>query len=351
MRGMSRVGLVWVLAWIVVGGLLLLKALQPAPTTPSVSAVDPAGTAHPAPARRSIAIEDVRVGDRVAARNPEIAQAERDQWRPIEPAGWRKLTLRMPKASGGEVRIELLRPDDWIADAGAEAGATIQLDLFELGVDGPADVLAVEPCPPLSEGSGQVVTGTFAHTCSNLVNVQVDTQAGPIGVTASHPFWSDDRRRFVEAGQLRMGETLHGFGGFSRVVGVEPLAGWQVVYNLEVEGEHVYYISTSDLLVHNGCVSRVWPRHHAFPKYLGGATEQTLRKLPPRLHGRFHGALDHWREAALARRKSTAFFKTQEQNEIIRELRDFYRHGEGGIFQKYLPDFEKALRESRRLAS
>ncbi len=42
-------------------------------------------------------------------------------------------------------------------------------------------------------------------------------------------------------------------------------------------------------------VRRVWPGHHAFPKYLGGAVEQTLKKLPRSLHEKFHAALDKWK--------------------------------------------------------
>ncbi len=31
---------------------------------------------------------------------------------------------------------------------------------------------------------------------------------------------------------------------------------------------------------------------------------------------------------------------------VIEDLREFYRDAEGGIFSKYLPDFEQAVRES-----
>jgi hypothetical protein len=58
----------------------------------------------------------------------------------------------------------------------AAAGATIELDLPELGAAGPAKVLAVEPSPPIQFGPGHVITGTFAHRSSGqLLNIRVET--------------------------------------------------------------------------------------------------------------------------------------------------------------------------------
>jgi len=93
-------------------------------------------------------------------------------------------------------------------------------------------------------------------------------------------------------------------------------------------------------------VSRVWPAHHPFPKYLGGAIDQTLTKIPRKLHERLHSALDKWAGGKYARRKGADYFKDMNRDEVISDLRDFYESAEGGIFKKYLPDFERAVRES-----
>jgi hypothetical protein len=86
-----------------------------------------------------------------------------------------------------------------------------------------------------------------------------------------------------------------------------------------------------------------WPKHHPFPKYLGGLAEQTLKKIPRRLHYRFHSALDKWKGGILGR----TTFRGLPFNDLVRELRLFYKTAEGGIFAKYLPDFEQALKETR----
>ena len=92
--------------------------------------------------------------------------------------------------------------------------------------------------------------------------------------------------------------------------------------------------------------SVLYDLHHAFPKYLGGAIAQTRAKMPQSLHQKFHAALDRWMNGKYSRFKSADFFKTMDPQQIISDLRKFYETADGGIFAKYLPDFERALRES-----
>jgi RHS repeat-associated protein len=89
-----------------------------------------------------------------------------------------------------------------------------------------------------------------------------------------------------------------------------------------------------------------WPKHHPFPVYLGGVFDQTLKKVPRKLHERFHGALDKWKGGKYARWRKAEYFKDLNKGEIIKDLSDFYENAEGGIFKKYLPDFAKAVKES-----
>jgi hypothetical protein len=80
---------------------------------------------------------------------------------------------------------------------------------------------------------------------------------------------------------------------------------------------------------------------------LGGLVTQTLKKIPRRLHYRFHAALDTWKGGKYARSHGAAHFRSMNFSTIIRDLREFYQTAEGGIFARYLPDFEQALRETR----
>ncbi|MFM8477653.1 MAG: polymorphic toxin-type HINT domain-containing protein, partial [Planctomycetaceae bacterium] len=73
-----------------------------------------------------------------------------------------------------------------------------------------------------------------------------------IGTTSNHPFWSVDRREFVQAGSLEIGERLQTLSGDVKVVQQKlPRPGPQPVFNLEVHYEHVYFVGEDGVLVHN----------------------------------------------------------------------------------------------------
>ena len=77
-------------------------------------------------------------------------------------------------------------------------------------------------------------------------------------MTAQHPVYSLDRGDFVAAGELSAGERLATLAGPTAVLGIQPqhTAGQhtpQTVYNLEVQGQHVFRITSNGLLVHNMC--------------------------------------------------------------------------------------------------
>ena len=74
----------------------------------------------------------------------------------------------------------------------------------------------------------------------------------PIGVTANHPIWSEDRKDFISAGDLLPGEKLLTANyTVTNVMAVKPHNVGEPVYNLEVDGEHVYFVSAAGILVHN----------------------------------------------------------------------------------------------------
>ena len=123
--------------------------------------------------------------------------------------------------------------------------------LTNAGPRGPARVLSIGPCPEIPPGPGQVVTGTFAHTAGNVVDLYLEGQGFPLGVTANHPIWSEDRARFVPAGDLRPGETLRSLCGPLTVAFLLPRPAPEPVFNLEVAAEHVYHVSAAGVLVHN----------------------------------------------------------------------------------------------------
>jgi hypothetical protein len=239
------------------------------------------------------------------ARNPQLAEAALPDV-PFDPASWVNIHLRRSQATGDPLEITLLRPVEWLAAQLAETAALdaeypqaldgassarsalemtdirsvilsdevlpqapggiaalganrtqttswIFLMLHELAAVGPAEVVRVEPCPPIEPDAGRLVTGTFSHHSGEVLDIAVDGLSEPIGCTGAHPFWSADRQDFIPARDLALGETLRTESGTLRqIIRITPRRGPPVaVFNLEVDVEHVYYVSTAGVLVHN----------------------------------------------------------------------------------------------------
>jgi RHS repeat-associated protein len=200
------------------------------------------------------AIEQLRVGQRVPARKPQRSWTAQTQPEP-DFTTWKRVRLRQARVGESAVEMELLRPATWIEKVGARVGATIGCTLPEAGICGRVEVVAVEACPMIPRGPGRVVTGTFRRAdVTGLVEVAVAGLAEPIVGTEGHPFWSEDRQDYIPAAQLHVGERMRMLkGGTASVARVQAQPGCATVYNIEVQGEHVYYVSELGLLVHNIC--------------------------------------------------------------------------------------------------
>ncbi|WP_233903065.1 polymorphic toxin-type HINT domain-containing protein [Stieleria maiorica] len=273
----------------------------------SLSSARPMPTAHPLVGTRPI--EEICVGDRVLAHNPEVSDEERASWSEPDWNDWLQLSLVMPKEDGSELTIELLRSEDWvrsqinfivdekedastevafpkvptidigqaelsvplsplrpifrdlaitdfvIADAGLElVGLAAEMDLPELAITGPAVIVDLRPAPQVQPGTGRVVTATFHHSSGDVIDLTIGDQVSTetIGTTSNHPFWSADRAEYVQAATLEIGEQVQTHAGDTKqVVSKLPRPGPQAVFNLEVHGEHVYYVGDRGVLVHN----------------------------------------------------------------------------------------------------
>jgi hypothetical protein len=158
----------------------------------------------------------------------------------------RLVRLFLDKGDGGWTKAELLRPAEWAAE-----GQKVWLGLPEMGAVGWAEVRAVEPCPPLEEGAGRRVTGWFRHTAAEVWALRIEGEARPLGVTPPHPMWCPDRNAWVRAGELRVGDRLSGRAGPAAVLGLTRRPQEEVVYTLEVDGDHAFRVGDLGLLVHN----------------------------------------------------------------------------------------------------
>jgi hypothetical protein len=200
-------------------------------------------------------IEDIQLGQRVVGRNP--LRHETQSPSEIDPATWRAVRLHMIQ-NGVEYDLAFLRPLSWLKSTSAVVGGSIHMELHEMGLNGPARVVGIDPCPAIEPDNGtgrNVVTGTMAHPGANIVYLDITGLDEPLGVTDTHPIWSETRQDFVVAGQLKVGEQFRTVTGQpATLTKIHPHRGPpEMVFNLEVDGQHVYHVANSGLLVHNGC--------------------------------------------------------------------------------------------------
>ena len=140
-------------------------------------------------------------------------------------------------------------------------GSTIFVDLPEHGISADFTVSAILPCPTPNPSDGYLVTTKFIHENAEILDLRIEGSADVIGTTSSHPFWSEDRQQFVAAGALRVGENLRLADDTTRRLESLTLReNRETVYNIEVDGEHDFYVGEDGVLVHNTCDWRMWEK-------------------------------------------------------------------------------------------
>jgi len=141
------------------------------------------------------------------------------------------------------------------------------------------------------------------------VTIGEGADAETIGMTDNHPFWSETHQAFVPVGQLSVGDellTLH--SQKKSLTALLPRPGPpERVYNLEVHGEHTYFVGRLQILVHNNYVWRA----------LNEADIQNIQKgLGVKAPGT-NGGLRNMVDVIYSDNNLTKFIPVTESNDII----------------------------------
>jgi hypothetical protein len=232
------------------------------------------------PKLKPIPISEYQVGFQVPAENP-TGEKDFEFGETVDPPHWRKVVLLASKTDGTTADVTLLRPLWWLEKQHAQVGGTIEIHVPECSISGPADVLAIEPCPAIKPRSGlRIVTGTFRHHAGKVVELHVEGLDEPIGTTPNHLFWSEDRQQFVRAEHLQEGERLRDFDGTPRVEKIVALSEPEPVFNLEVQYDHVYHVTANGVLVHNSAPCPIYGVH--WTTLQGNAAIDAVGAIRPR---------------------------------------------------------------------
>ncbi|MFB6556588.1 polymorphic toxin-type HINT domain-containing protein, partial [Streptomyces sp. NPDC056405] len=105
-----------------------------------------------------------------------------------------------------------------------------------------------------------VVATIVTKDDKHFTDLTVQTPSGDSSIIATdtHPFWSVDKKKWINAGDLRPGAELRTpKGAVVKVVAVRHFDKQQQTHDLTVEGTHTYYVLAGEtpVLVHNsgGC--------------------------------------------------------------------------------------------------
>jgi hypothetical protein len=251
-----RLGRIWLAVCLVVGLGFAGNASQ-VWRQPTFQPRSPLAASEPESSFKPIAA--LRVGERVW---DESSAGQTTEPTELNPRTWRKLTLRAeaPWDDGtlDMINVQTLQPTEWVAAHAASVGHRVPLpiDLVEMGMPQElrAEVLANEPCPVISPGLGAVILTTVDHLNTRVLDITIENAEGrraEFRPTAYHRFCRAQDEAWVPAVELQTGDHIRGQAGELTVVAVRPVPGAQRVYNLTVEGKHVYFISPLAVLAHN----------------------------------------------------------------------------------------------------
>lgn len=206
-----------------------------------------------ATAQGSLPIEEVRVGCRVTS--TEDPSPDFDLADVIVPSEWRLVTYELVESEAGlpgSGRVTALQPLSWLEAQGIELGSRHSLEIPEFGPKRLARVVAMESCPELEVGPGQLVLATTVLRTHEVLHLTV-TGGSTLTITAPHPVFSSSYDAWVPASRIRVGDHLATMAGDVSVLQIERLPGARWVYNFQVAETHSYFAGHARILSHNTC--------------------------------------------------------------------------------------------------
>ena len=206
-----------------------------------------AGTPISTPDGRSTTIEELRVGDRVAATNfSGIAEDSLT----FDTREWHLLRLRManPNDPDDTYEIETLRPLAWIVEHEAYAGRTITF-ATERNPNDQGYVVALERMPEIAPGPGRVVLSTFTHR-DQILKLRFEGESEPLDTTPAHRIFSIAKNNWIPASELQPGDQVRTRDGHATIASIAR-EDVERVFDLEIESDHSYFIDGTDVLAHN----------------------------------------------------------------------------------------------------
>ena len=201
-----------------------------------------------------------------------------------------------------EINVQTLQPWQWIHENEVHVGSQAPLPLetveMNLPVGMTGKVLDILPCPQLEQGAGRTVLTTVNRLARGVIELSLrdaDGHEETLRPTDEHLFYSTSHGDWLSAGELQVGERLSGTSGPITIAAITPLPGTHRVYNMTVQGEHLYRVANCGVLVHNNC-----------PAWLQKLTAKNINNSGKTQLGKLLGVSEDY--AARADRLGRSFF-------------------------------------------
>ncbi|WP_390622630.1 Hint domain-containing protein [Amycolatopsis viridis] len=141
--------------------------------------------------------------------------------------------------------------------------------------------------PTTGQSQLRKVVQTYQHVARAVVTVSF--AGATVQVTPEHPFWVLGKG-WLDAAQLRPHDRLRTLDGvWPEVAAVSVAAESVPVYNLQVEGDHDYFVTSTHVLVHNTCTADLgdnWVAKSAAEVFGANTCTETAKQIQSTVCGR-----------------------------------------------------------------
>ncbi len=134
-------------------------------------------------------IEDIKVGMRVPAHNPQLSAADRKaQEFTVDPATWRTFKLSVEKSDGsGNLDVTLLRPASWLVDESATTELLALLAAEDIAPEHFADISLADRAISLLKSASEY--NPIQESIDRLAPIVAQSDPSTIGFAANPAHW------------------------------------------------------------------------------------------------------------------------------------------------------------------
>ncbi len=97
-----------------------------------------------------------------------------------------------------------------------------------------------------------IILNTMIHTTNKVLEIEFDNNTEKMHITPNHPVYNPKTKTWMPIGEFEVGDILmDSEGNLLKISSIKENTNQTTVYNFEVKNNHNYYVTQSNILVHN----------------------------------------------------------------------------------------------------